>query len=175
MWGVPRNLTETTHLANLAEIEYDVFIAYSTVDMEWVATELLSNLEDRRYKVFFAHRDVMYGSNLIKCIDNAINKSRKSIIVISPDFMASTWCKQELDSMRIKIVEEGSAENVLILKYRECHINRFFRRTKFLNYTDEYEKKNIWNKLPTWLPTWLITNNAVIFSHEDDNMTVCVA
>lgn len=43
------------------ELEYDVFISYSSEDEDWVKQELLKNLEAEGYKVYIDFKDFVPG------------------------------------------------------------------------------------------------------------------
>lgn len=45
----------------VCELEYDVFISYSSEDEEWVKDELLKNLEADGYKVYIDFKDFVPG------------------------------------------------------------------------------------------------------------------
>lgn len=43
------------------ELEYDVFISYSSEDEDWVKQDLLKNLEAEGYKVYIDFKDFVPG------------------------------------------------------------------------------------------------------------------
>ncbi|XP_066429290.1 toll-like receptor 6 isoform X2 [Eleutherodactylus coqui] len=74
------------------------FISYSQEDYEWVKNVLIPNLEkgDNAIKICHHERDFVPGKTIVENIINCIEKSFKSIFVLSPHFIQSEWCHYEL-------------------------------------------------------------------------------
>ena len=85
---------ETLHSA----YEYDAFISYSSDDRFWVHDVLMKTLEETYgFRTFIHYRDIQVGENLQEAIDEYICKSREFILVLSENFLASTWCQTEME------------------------------------------------------------------------------
>uniref|UniRef100_A0A8C6U599 TIR domain-containing protein n=1 Tax=Neogobius melanostomus TaxID=47308 RepID=A0A8C6U599_9GOBI len=81
-----------------AEI-YDAFVSYNVHDEEWVYRELLPELEGRQgWKLCLHHRDFEPGdpTNIV----DAIYSSRKTLCVISHQYLLSEWCSREIQMAR---------------------------------------------------------------------------
>ena len=70
---------------------YDVFISYSLADRDWVEAELLPRLEQAGVRVAIDYRDFIVGKPLIENIEAAVDASRRTIVVLSPEWVASEW------------------------------------------------------------------------------------
>jgi CheY-like chemotaxis protein len=75
--------------------KYDVFISYSHHDKDWVRDWLLPRLEDAGVKVCIDYRDFRPGALLISEIERCILQSRKTLLVLSPEYLASNWAEFE--------------------------------------------------------------------------------
>uniref|UniRef100_A0A8C6UAE5 TIR domain-containing protein n=1 Tax=Neogobius melanostomus TaxID=47308 RepID=A0A8C6UAE5_9GOBI len=81
-----------------AEI-YDAFVSYNVHDEEWVYRELLPELEGRQgWKLCLHHRDFEPGESTN--IVDAIYSSRKTLCVISHQYLLSEWCSREIQMAR---------------------------------------------------------------------------
>ncbi len=142
------------------EYRYDAFVAYcsrETSERQWVHLTLVPKLE-REYglKVCIHHRDFLPGRDIPDNIVDAINNSRKTLLVLSPSFLDSDWCNFEVRMARAKLVEERRDSIVLVL-YRSLDIpgtriprklmNLLDRKT-YAEWTTNPEGQELfWNKL----------------------------
>ena len=74
--------------------EYDALIAYSQEDIKFVKNKLIKPLERKQppYKICIHHRDFEIGATISGNILNAIKQSKRTIIVLSQNFINSPWC-----------------------------------------------------------------------------------
>ncbi|XP_076057296.1 uncharacterized protein LOC143034836 [Oratosquilla oratoria] len=95
---------------------FDAFVSYAKDDRQWVFENLLTKLEEGgRYRVCVHERDFTAGQVITENIIEAIEKSRKVILVISRAFVASPWCMFELQIAAHKILDERRNKAVLVL------------------------------------------------------------
>lgn len=100
--------------------KYDAFISYCSDDEEWVMKELLLHLEckgRRKYKICFRPRDFIPGVYHIDNIQDAINNSRKTLCVISRNYLESQWCRLEIEMACSKVFYQR--EDVLLVVFLE--------------------------------------------------------
>ncbi|XP_007951721.1 toll-like receptor 6 [Orycteropus afer afer] len=114
--------TRTRHRARNIPIEklqktfkFHAFISYSEHDSDWVKNELLPNLEKDDIQICLHERNFVAGKSIIENIINCIEKSYKSIFVLSPNFVQSEWCHYELYFAHHKLFLDGSDNLILIL------------------------------------------------------------
>uniref|UniRef100_A0A8C6TIS6 TIR domain-containing protein n=1 Tax=Neogobius melanostomus TaxID=47308 RepID=A0A8C6TIS6_9GOBI len=101
-----------------AEI-YDAFVSYNVHDEEWVYRELLPELEGRQgWKLCLHHRDFEPGKAIMDNIVDAIYSSRKTLCVISHQYLLSEWCSREIQMARC-----CSSSHTLSLVIGEVHFN----------------------------------------------------
>ena len=97
--------------------KYDAFVAYDKDDRSWVRNELIPNMESTEdlnsgiegngMRFCIHERDFELGNWIEENIVSAIEQSRKVILVISANFLASNWCRFELEISRMQSLERG--------------------------------------------------------------------
>lgn len=75
----------------MSDFTYDVFISYSHRDRDWVWNWLLPRLEKAGLKVCLDDRDFEIGVPAIVNMENAVKNSRKTILVMTPNWTGSEW------------------------------------------------------------------------------------
>ncbi len=70
---------------------YDVFISYSPPDREWVDTWLLPRLERAGLRTAIDYRDFVVGMPRLQNIERAVECSRRTIVVLTPDWVNDEW------------------------------------------------------------------------------------
>jgi len=73
------------------EFQYDAFISYSHHDSPWVRDVLLPHLEGEGLRVCIDFRDFELGAPSLVNMENAVERSRKTLIVLTPEWVASEW------------------------------------------------------------------------------------
>ena len=125
-------------------LKYDIYLSHSNSDTDsiWVETSLLPFLEQLNYKVCFGDRDFLPGETKLDCVWQAINESRKTIVVLSPDFLNSRWCVgYELTLTLSKLLNaNGPTDSLVILKCRSCDFPKILTGRNFLDFTESDER-----------------------------------
>ncbi|XP_048798173.1 toll-like receptor 1 [Lagopus muta] len=100
-----------------AVLQFHAFISYSERDSLWVKNELIPNLEKGEGCIQLCQheRNFIPGKSIVENIINCIEKSYKSIFVLSPNFVQSEWCHYELYFAHHKLFSENSDSLILIL------------------------------------------------------------
>ncbi|XP_054680907.1 toll-like receptor 1 [Grus americana] len=98
-------------------LQFHAFISYSERDSLWVKNELIPNLEKGEGCVQLCQheRNFIPGKSIVENIITCIEKSYKSIFVLSPNFVQSEWCHYELYFAHHKLFSENSNSLILIL------------------------------------------------------------
>lgn len=91
--GRPRNSEPNS--STVSSFDYDVFISYSSKDKDWVQNQLLNNLELQGLRVCIDFKDFRIGAPNVTEMERAILTSRKTLAVLSPNYLASEWAKFE--------------------------------------------------------------------------------
>ncbi|XP_070768431.1 toll-like receptor 21 [Enoplosus armatus] len=99
--------------------KYDAFISYNSCDEQWVMDQLLPNLEGNgsSFKLCLHHRDFELGRDIVDNIVSAVYSSRKTICVVSSNFLRSEWCSLEIQLASYRLFDEH--RDVLLLVFLE--------------------------------------------------------
>ncbi|XP_033104978.1 interleukin-18 receptor accessory protein-like [Anneissia japonica] len=92
--------TTIPHITLEQQKEFDVFISYKggTDEEIFVIRILVPKLEEFGYKVCVHYKHFVGGKTIIENINESISNSHMTIIVLSPAFVESVWCKFEFQS-----------------------------------------------------------------------------
>ena len=100
------------------EYQFDAFVLYSSelADRRWVHEQLVKTMEETYgFKLCIHLRNFIGGEDILDNVEMAIKKSRKVIAVISPNFVRSGWCMDELQMTRTVEQEESRRKLIVIL------------------------------------------------------------
>ncbi len=114
-----------------AQYTYDVFVSYSHADEQWVWDELWPKLERAGLKIG-DNREFELGAPRIVNIERAIEASRKVLLILTPDWIASEWANFE--SLLIQTDDLSSRiHRTLPLLLKPCELPK---RLSTLTYAD---------------------------------------
>ena len=99
---------------------YDAFVCYSHKDDDFVENNILQKLEEgpKPYKLCIHTRDWLAGEWIPNQIARSIEQSRRTIIILSPNFIESIWGRMEFRTAHRQTLKEGRAR-VIIVVYGE--------------------------------------------------------
>ncbi|XP_041640048.1 toll-like receptor 2 [Cheilinus undulatus] len=99
------------------ELEFDAFVSYSEMDSSWVEAHLVPELEqvEPRLRLCLHKRDFLPGGWILDNIMDAIERSHRTLFVLSQHFVRSEWCKYELDYTHFRMFDHNDDSVVLIL------------------------------------------------------------
>ncbi|KAM4600455.1 toll-like receptor 21 [Polymixia lowei] len=97
--------------------KYDAFVSYNSHDEHWVLNQLLPNLEGNgsSFKLCLHHRDFELGRDIVDNIVSAVYGSRKTICVVSKNFLRSEWCSMEIQLASYRLFDEHRDVLLLVL------------------------------------------------------------
>jgi hypothetical protein len=96
---------------------FDAFVSYSAKDEIFVAEELAPILEngDPPYKLCLHYREFPIGGYLSDTIVQAVESSRRTIIVLSENFIKSEWSRYEFKSAHHQVLRDRRKRLIVIL------------------------------------------------------------
>ena len=102
------------------DLYFDAYIACSKHDEDWVFNELRPQLEDTEnpVKLFIGARDFPLGQCILDCIVDGIQKSRKTVLILSPRFVEDEWCYFEMQMAQQRLFQDGRDVLIMVL-YKE--------------------------------------------------------
>nr|XP_020480089.1 toll-like receptor 1 [Monopterus albus] len=118
-WTRAKHRARTQHIRpeDLVGVEFHAFVSYSQHDTDWVHNTLLPNLEGPLGGLRISHHEKNFvpGKSIIENIISCVEKSRRSMFVLSAHFIKSEWCHYELYFASHQRVSRGSDSVVLVL------------------------------------------------------------
>ena len=122
---------EYQQLLDQREYAYDAFVMYCHADSQWVIHQLRPQLEENRPKLRLCihQRDWLGGRDITDNIVESIEASRKSLLIVSTAFAASSWCQFELTMAQTRLFEEDRDNLILVLLEeiaKVCYYNSLF-------------------------------------------------
>ncbi|KAH9492227.1 hypothetical protein Btru_029278 [Bulinus truncatus] len=136
---------------------YDVFVSFANEDEFFVHDTLIPQLRSRGLKVHLHTIDFIAGEFITTNIVNAVQSSRRTLIVLSDHLLKSTWCKFELQMANMESVYTGRPVMIFLLiqQLREetmgrellyhIHNNTYIQLPN--NSSDERIMELFWSKL----------------------------
>ncbi|XP_066488160.1 toll-like receptor 2 [Tiliqua scincoides] len=149
--------------AHQKEICYDAFVSYSEHDSEWVENIMVQELElsNPPFKLCLHKRDFLPGKWIVDNIIDSMEKSYKTLFVLSEHFVQSEWCKYELDFSHFRLFDENNDAAILILleplpektiPKRFCKLRKLMNTKTYLEWPrDEDLQQIFWFNLKTAL------------------------
>ena len=97
--------------------QWDVFISHASEDKEAVAIPLADALKKAGIKVWLDQQELRIGDSLREKIDEGLAKSRFGVVILSPNFLAKSWPRKELNGLMA--IEEDGQKVILPVMNRE--------------------------------------------------------
>lgn len=88
-----------------------VFISHSSQDKD-TAIALATDLRSRGLSVWIDHERIKFGESISAAIELGLSQSKCIIVLISPSFVSSNWCRAEYEPLLKREIESG---NTLVL------------------------------------------------------------
>ncbi|NXS74850.1 TLR22 protein, partial [Pandion haliaetus] len=140
--------------APLKDICYDAFVSYSENDSDWVENVMVRELEQAcpPFRLCLHKRDFVPGKWIVDNIIDSIEKSHKTLFVLSEHFVQSEWCKYELDFSHFRLFDENNDAAILILlepiqseaiPKRFCKLRKIMNTKTYLEWPLEEEQQEV--------------------------------
>ncbi|KAM9425167.1 toll-like receptor 2 type-2 [Pholidichthys leucotaenia] len=154
-----------------ALLSYDAFVSYSESDASWVENFLVPELEEpseadlgssgspHPLTLCLHKRDFLPGNWIVDNIMSAMERSRRTIFVLSKNFFQSDWCRYELDFSHFWVFDGRSGREAAILILLEplsgddipkrfCKLHKLMSSTTYLVWPQEEEQRGeFWRSL----------------------------
>ncbi|KAL9851275.1 toll-like receptor 2 type-1 isoform 1-T7 [Geothlypis trichas] len=141
------------------DVCYDAFVSYSENDSEWVENTMVRELEQAcpPFRLCLHKRDFVPGKWIVDNIIDSIEKSHKTLFVLSEHFVQSEWCKYELDFSHFRLFDENNDAAILILlepiqskaiPKRFCKLRKIMNTKTYLEWPAGEEQQQVfWENL----------------------------
>lgn len=154
-------------------LSYDAFVSYSERDASWVENFLVPELEEPRENdedsvnhrtprpltLCLHKRDFLPGQWIVDNIMSAMERSRRTVFILSENFVQSDWCRYELDFSHFQLFDESAGGDAAILillepltkddiPQRFCKLRKLMSSTTYLEWPQEEERTaEFWRSL----------------------------
>ncbi|NWS65148.1 TLR21 protein, partial [Chunga burmeisteri] len=141
------------------DICYDAFVSYSENDSDWVENIMVRELEQAcpPFRLCLHKRDFVPGKWIVDNIIDSMEKSHKTLFVLSEHFVQSEWCKYELDFSHFRLFDENNDAAILVLlepiqsqaiPKRFCKLRKIMNTKTYLEWPLEEDQQEIfWKNL----------------------------
>ncbi|NXC38628.1 TLR21 protein, partial [Penelope pileata] len=141
------------------DVCYDAFVSYSENDSNWVENIMVQQLEQAcpPFRLCLHKRDFVPGKWIVDNIIDSIEKSHKTLFVLSEHFVQSEWCKYELDFSHFRLFDENNDAAILILlepiqsqaiPKRFCKLRKIMNTRTYLEWpSGEEQQEMFWENL----------------------------
>lgn len=118
---------------------YDAFVSYSHRDKEWVHCWLLPRLDGAGLRTCIDFRDFEPGAPSLTEMERAVLQSRKTLLVLTPDYLASEWA--EFESILASTLDPAARRRrVIPLLLRPCELPLRIQALTYVDFTgSDYE------------------------------------
>src|SRR5437870_1925159 len=116
----------------------DFFISYSSPDKDW-AEWTAWQLEEAGYGVIIQAWDFRPGTNFVEGMQRAVTSARRTIAILSPDYLNSTFTQSEWQSAFA--ADPTGVQGLLIpIRVRECSTEGILRTVVYIDFVDHDER-----------------------------------
>ena len=125
---------------------YDVFISYSHKDEAWVRDVLLTRLEAQGLRVCIDSRDFDIGLASIVNMERAVERSRRTLLVLTPNWVASEWTGFE--SLMVQTSDPiGLRRRMIPLLRERCDLPPRIAMLTYADFTAADDRTLPWERL----------------------------
>ncbi|XP_046366681.2 toll-like receptor 4 [Haliotis rufescens] len=132
------------------EFEFDAFVSYADEDRTFVVTDMRQILEEQErpednFILCIHHRDFLPGEAIAANILKAISSSRKTVVILTRNFLKSYWCRYEMEMAKMESIYTGrNTLHVVVMedipvKDLPVDIVEVMRRDSYVEFTDDME------------------------------------
>ena len=124
-----------------------LFISYSSKDFGWVTENLISILEKHSIDYSIHSRDFEVGRPIVQNMADSVYGSRQVLIVLSENYLASNFCREELHMAVQRGLDVGDSSLILVKinDLKKKKLPTALRKKRLLDY-DKHKKKLDWEE-----------------------------
>ena len=134
---------------------FDCYISYSPADDVFVRQVLAHDLEvGNKYRVCLHHRDLPNNTVISDTVVRAGEAAKRSIVVLSPNFLKTEWARYDFKSGLLQAVNQGSKKVIFVLvgSLENCQLDPNLRLLLKNNIVLQWGDALFWEKMRYSLP-----------------------
>jgi Leucine-rich repeat (LRR) protein len=135
---------------------FDAYVSYSVKDDAFVSQVLATGLEqgDPNYRLCLHYRDFNMSAYVADTIVEAVESSRRTIIVLSKNFLRSEWCRFEFKSALHEVLKNRRRRLIIIMlgELPQRDLDPDLRLYLKTNTCIEWGDRLFWQKLKFAMP-----------------------
>ncbi|XP_050388397.2 toll-like receptor 4 [Patella vulgata] len=128
------------------QFEYHAFVSYADEDRLLVTQDMRQKLEtEHGLNLCIHHRDFLPGEDIAANILSAVRNSKKTLILLTKNFLNSYWCIYELNMAKVESISTGRnvitvivCERIPVNELPEALVQSM-RADSYIDYTDDPE------------------------------------
>ncbi|XP_040016422.2 toll-like receptor 5b isoform X1 [Gasterosteus aculeatus] len=132
------------------QVQHDAFLCFSDTDYDWVEAALLKKLdnqfsEENMFHCCFEARDFLPGEDHLSNFRDAIWGSRKTVCVVTREFLKDGWCLEAFTLAQSRMLEEltnvlivlvvGKVAHYQLMRYKA--VRAFVQRREYLTWPED--------------------------------------
>ncbi|BFF94219.1 protein toll-like [Drosophila madeirensis] len=136
--------------------KFDAFLSFTHKD-EALIEEFVDRLESGShcFRLCFYLRDWLVGESIPLCISQSVNDSRRTIILMTNNFLKSTWGRLEF-RIALHAIIQDRCKRLIVVLYPEVQsfddLDSELRTYMVMNTYLRRDDHNFWNKLMYAMP-----------------------
>ena len=133
----------------IENFRYDAFISYAEENIRFILDGIIPKLErEHELSLCIHQRDFIAGNAVTENIINAIQSSKKTVVVLSRDFLKSKWCLYEFHMARMESFYSRDGNSILVVvmlenippnKLMPLEMIEWIKQESYIEYTDDAE------------------------------------
>lgn len=128
-------------------LKNQLFVSYSSKDVSWVNEYLISLLEKHSIAYSIHSRDFELGKPIVQNMADNVYGSRQVVIVLSQNYLASNFCREELHMAFQRGMDTGDSSVILVMinNLRKKQLPAALRDKRLLEF-EKHNKKQEWEE-----------------------------
>jgi len=131
----------------MPDFKYDVFVSYKHDDIGWVQNELIPRLNAANLKICLDDVEFLAGGAAIVSMQDAVEQSRRTLLVLTPRYMLSHWTRFELLASRTLDPDAMQRRTIPLLVEKVEKLPLLLSMLTYVDLTRPENQENAWKLL----------------------------